>query len=72
MNVCTLLDELKHAIEINGPWSEVVIVMTHDQRYFNFTVNRRTRLVGTSSNRGDVNIISLEVTDEVSRYIEPS
>ncbi len=69
MNVCTLLDQLKHAVEINGPFSEVVIATKDDQRYFNFTVNERTRLVGTSRHREEVSIIILEVTDEVSRYI---
>jgi hypothetical protein len=69
MNVCTLLDQLKHAVEINGPFSEVVIATKDDQRTFNFKVNERTRLVGTSRLREEVSIITLEVTDEVSRYI---
>lgn len=68
MNVCQLMDALKHAVERNGPLSEVVITTKHDQRYFNFTVNGRTRLVVTE---GEESIIALEVTDEVSRYVVP-
>jgi len=67
MNVCQLVDELKHAIERNGPLSEVAIATKRDKRYFNLTVNGRTRLVATD---GETRIIPLEVTDEVSRYIE--
>jgi hypothetical protein len=69
MNVCTLLNQLKHAVEINGPFSEVVIATNDDQRYFNSTVNERTRLVGTGRHREEVSVIIFEVTDEVSRHI---
>jgi hypothetical protein len=69
MNVCQLVDELKHAAEVNGPFAEVVIVTKNDQRYFIFTVNERTRLVATKGDT-DTTIITLEVTDKVSRYIE--
>lgn len=68
MNVCQLVDALEHAVERNGPLSEVVITTKHDQRYFNFMVNEWTRLIVSE---GDENIITLELTDEVSTYVVP-
>ena len=47
MNVCQLMNALEHAVERNGPLSEVVITTKHDQKYCNVTVNERTQLVVT-------------------------
>lgn len=64
MNACTLIDQLKKAIERHGPLTEVVVAS--NETYFDFVVKKHTGLTVTD---GQSDIVALDVTNEVTQYI---